>query len=159
MRNLKVEYMNSLILNQNVQNNLIYLSTVFSIKENLMINFLRYVYSFIRFDYILQTVYKDIFIYYIFKAKLSFFINEVCFVNNIKFFNIFLTFFFKNFIFLNFFYLLQDFLRNVFNLFFISYFKFEAYFEKNKKFSSFSLLFDIKSIEGYNPKLLNDINK
>ena len=65
-----------------------------------MIDFLGYVYSFIRFDYILQILYKEIFIYYLFKEKLFFFISEFCFINDLKFSSIFINFFFKFFKFL-----------------------------------------------------------
>ena len=118
MRNLKIEYLNFLILNQNVQNNLNYLSTVFSIKENLMIDFLGYVFSFIRFDYILQIFYKEIFIYYLFKEKLFFFINEFCFVNDLKFSSVFIAFFFKFFIFLKTFFFNSWFFKKYFSIFF-----------------------------------------
>ena len=158
MRNLKIEYLNFLILNQNVQNNLRYLSMVFSIKENLMIDFLGYVYSFIRFDYILQILYKEIFIYYLFKEKLFFFISEFCFINDLKFSSIFINFFFKFFKFLKTFFLLEDNSKNVFVLFSKSYFNSEVFIEGNNTYSVFSLWFDF-NILGSNIKLLNNTNK
>jgi hypothetical protein len=139
MRNLKIEYINFLILNQNVQNNLTYLSMVFSIKENLMIDFLGYVFSFIRFDYILQIIYKEIFICYLFKEKLLFFIQEFCLVNDSKFAAILDIFFFKFFIFLKNFYLIAASSKKILQLFFRSYFNFEVYVEENNTFSSFNL--------------------
>ena len=68
MRNLKIEYINFLILNQNVQNNITYLSMVFSMKENFLIKILSYVFSFLKLDYILQTLYKKFFIFLKLKA-------------------------------------------------------------------------------------------
>jgi hypothetical protein len=112
---------------------------VFSIKENFIIKILSYVFSFLRFDYILQILYKKFFIYYLFKEKLIFFINELCFVNDTKFLTILTTFFLKFFMFLKNFNLINESSKDISGYVFESFLNYEIYLEEKNVFSLFSL--------------------
>jgi hypothetical protein len=82
---LRMEYINFLIIKKNVENKLKFFSTNFFIKENFLIKILIYIFSFIKFDYKMQIFSRKILISYLFKDKLIFFIKQFSLVNRLKF--------------------------------------------------------------------------
>lgn len=82
---LRIEYINFLIVKRNVESKLKSFYTNFFLKENLLIKILSYILIFIKSDYKLQLFSRKIFISYLFKDKLIFFIKQFSLVNRLKF--------------------------------------------------------------------------
>lgn len=139
---LRMEYINFLIIKKNVENKLKFFSTNFFIKENFLIKILIYIFSFIKFDYKMQIFSRKILISYLFKDKLIFFIKQFSLVNRLKFWFILHISFLKFTIMLKMFEFVNKFskvfVQNVFRLF-KEYTNIEIYFTKNENFGSLVL--------------------
>lgn len=146
---LRIEYINFLIVKRNVESKLKSFYTNFFLKENLLIKILSYILIFIKSDYKLQLFSRKIFISYLFKDKLIFFIKQFSLVNRLKFWFILHISFLKVTIMLKMFEFINKFskvfVKDVFRLF-KQYSNVEIYFAKNMNFGS-AVLYSFDNLE------------
>jgi hypothetical protein len=82
---LRNEYINYLTIKINVEKSLKAFFVVFFNKQSFVSKVLNYVNSFLNSDYSSQSSSRKVFIDYLFKDKLIFFIKQYSFVNRLKF--------------------------------------------------------------------------
>ncbi len=139
---LRNEYINYLTIKINVEKSLKAFFVVFFNKQSFVSKVLNYVNSFLNSDYSSQSSSRKVFIDYLFKDKLIFFIKQYSFVNRLKFWFILHISFVKSSMILRIFDIVNKFskvfITNVFNLF-KNYFGIEIYFENTFVFGSLFL--------------------